>query len=108
VPEDKKSGDVSVALTGEQVSTATSRIGAKGNSRFGARRKGKHEREVLLGTEFNSAGQLMRKERIIDRKNDYYSETVINEDTGEVVRQIEEPLSRHTDRGTVRRKSNSK
>jgi len=41
----------------------------------------------------------MLEERIIDWTNDYFTELVINTDTGEIVRDIELSLSEHTGRG---------
>jgi hypothetical protein len=99
----KKTNDVTVALTGVQGEVKVGRLAAKGISRTGARKGNKKfEREALIGNEFSSVGHMMRKERIIDRKNDRYTETVINEDTGEVVRQIDEPLSQHKGRGSAK------
>lgn len=37
--------------------------------------------------------------RVIDRENDRYTETVRVLNTGEIIREIDEPLSQHTDRG---------
>jgi hypothetical protein len=37
--------------------------------------------------------------RVIDRENDRYTEVVRVLRTGEVIREIDEPLSQHTDRG---------
>jgi len=101
---DKKTKDVTVSLTGVQAVAKVGRLAAKGITRGARRRKGKYEYEVLKGNEFNSAGHMMRKERIIDRQNDRYIENVIDEDTGETVRQIDEPLSQHMGRGSAKSK----
>lgn len=37
--------------------------------------------------------------RVIDRENDRYTETIRVLSTGEIIREIDEPLSQHTDRG---------
>ena len=101
---DKKTKDVTVFVTGLQVVAKVGRVAAKGLTRGMRRPKGKHEYEVLKGNEFNSDGHMMRIERIIDRQNDRYTETVIDEDTGETVRQIDEPLSQHMGRGSAKSK----
>jgi hypothetical protein len=42
--------------------------------------------------------------RIIDRVKDWYSEKVIDPETGQVVHSCEEPLSKHQGHGSARRK----
>lgn len=41
----------------------------------------------------------MRKVRILDRDNNRYVEKVVDPETGEVLRDVEEPLSEHQERG---------
>ena len=94
---------MTVALSGQESRVEHGRLLAKAKSRFSPRRKGRHEREELRGSEYSVDGEVMLKVRIIDRTNDRYLETVTNERTGEIVRHIEEPLSRHTNRGTARK-----
>lgn len=102
MPSQDKSNDVIVQLVGVSAKAEAGCIAAKGVSRTGEKSKGKYAYEELRGHEFNVAGNLMRKERIFDRKNNIYKELVINTDTGEVVRDIEHPLTEHTDRGSAK------
>ena len=88
----KKSGDVTVAITGIAMKAEVGRVGAIGNSKFGEKRKGQYEKEVLKGTEFNINGDLVEKERVIDRTGNFYKEYVAIADTGEVLRDVEERL----------------
>jgi hypothetical protein len=101
----KKSIGVVVQVTGVTATASIGRVAAKGVSRTGGKVGGRHAHEALRGNEFNTAGELMLKERIIDRKNNYYKESVVNVDTGEVVRDIEQPLSEHTGRGSAKFKT---
>ena len=92
-------------VTGVSATAFIGRVAAKGVSRFGGKLRSRHAYEALRGCEFNTEGELMQKERIIDRKNNYYKETVVNVDTSEVVRNIEEPLSEHKNRGSAKSKA---
>ncbi len=47
-------------------------------------------------------GHWVGKHRIIDRRGNIYYERVVDQETGEELRHIEEPLSEHTDRGSAR------
>jgi uncharacterized Ntn-hydrolase superfamily protein len=98
----KKIKNVTVQLVGVSAKVEVGRIAAKGVSRTGRKSKGKYAHESLRGHEFNVAGNLMRKERIIDRKNNFYKELVVNTDTGEIVRDVEQPLSDHTGHGSAK------
>ena len=51
-----------------------------------------------------SDGKWMIKERLIDKDNDKYKETVIDPETGEIVHHCEEPLSEHVGHGTAKKK----
>lgn len=42
-------------------------------------------------------------ERVIDRDNDLYIETIKNPKTGEIIRHIEEPLSEHQGHGSAKK-----
>ncbi|HKO46634.1 MAG TPA: hypothetical protein VJV79_02870 [Polyangiaceae bacterium] len=46
--------------------------------------------------------------RLIDRTNDRYREHIIDEETGDVVRNCEEPLSEHQGFGSAKYKKNKK
>ena len=47
-------------------------------------------------------GKMMILKRIIDRENDIYHEIVTDPDTGNIVHECKEPLSKHIDHGTVK------
>jgi hypothetical protein len=51
----------------------------------------------------HSLGRMVRIQRIIDRRRDLYYERVFDPETREVLREIEEPLSQHTGRGSAKR-----
>jgi hypothetical protein len=40
--------------------------------------------------------------RVVDRRNNRYRETVRDPETGDVVRDVDEPLTEHTGRGSAR------
>jgi hypothetical protein len=94
--------DAVVLLKGVSARAEATRVAAKGVSRTGGKTRGKYHHEALRGHEFNVKGHLMKKERIVDRKANYYKELVVNVDTGEVVRDVEHPLSEHTGRGSAK------
>lgn len=49
-------------------------------------------------------GKLVEHERLIDRDNDRYSEKVTDYETGEIHHQCDEPLSKHVDHGSAKKK----
>jgi hypothetical protein len=100
----KKSKNVTVQLVGNPAKLKVGRVAGKSLTRTGTKKKGKYDHEALHGHEFNIAGNLMHKERIFDRKNNLYKERVVNTDTGEVIREVEHPLSDHTGHGSAKRK----
>ncbi|MGB7957533.1 MAG: hypothetical protein WCF77_01655 [Minisyncoccia bacterium] len=54
------------------------------------------------------SGQWMKKERVIDHKNDCYKETVVNPETGTIIHHNEEPLSEHRGHGDDKIEKKSK
>ena len=63
--------------------------------------------ESVSGEDLHRAtGQWSQLTREIDRENDRYKEVIVNPQTGEVIRQVDEPLSDHTGRGTAKPKLN--
>ena len=100
----RKSRDVTVQLKGNSAKSEVGRVAGKKLTRTGKRSGGKYDHEAVFGHEFNVAGNLMHKDRIIDRENDFYKEKVVNTDTGEVVRDVEGPLTKHKDRGSAKHK----
>ena len=87
--------NVTVQLQGVSAKAEIGRVAAKGVSRIGKEPRKKCDCEVLCRLEFSSVAHLMQKEWIFDRKNDRYKELVINIDTGEIVRNVDESLSEH-------------
>ncbi len=58
--------------------------------------------EGFTGRELRkSVGDFVDKERLIDRENDRYREKVVT-DSGEVIRDVDEPLSEHRDHGSAK------
>jgi len=49
------------------------------------------------------SGRWFRLERIVDRARDWYREIISDQRTGEVIRHVEEPLSKHICHGAARR-----
>lgn len=49
-----------------------------------------------------STGRWVHKERTIDRAGDRYRERVVDQQTGEVLRDVDEPLSDHRERGSAK------
>lgn len=47
-------------------------------------------------------GKLVRVHRTIDKDNDRYTEKVIDIQTGEVLHECDEPLSKHINHGTAK------
>lgn len=47
-------------------------------------------------------GRYVDKERVLDKENDHYLETVVDPVTGDVLRHCEEPLSVHQGRGSAK------
>jgi hypothetical protein len=48
-------------------------------------------------------GEWNRLERIIDRVKDWYSEKVVDPDSGRIIHQCEEPLSEHKGHGSAKK-----
>ncbi len=66
-------------------------------------------REEVTGYDHHRDSDRLRKvERIIDRERDWYSETLTDPETGQIVRSCEEPLSKHRDRGLAARSGKKK
>ena len=61
--------------------------------------------ESVSGEDLHRAtGQWNQITREIDRENNLYKEVIVNPQTGEVIRHIEEPLTSHTGRGSAKPK----
>lgn len=49
-------------------------------------------------------GRLMKRNQLVDKQNNQYIKKVIDPATGEVLRDVDKPLSDHTDHGSAKRK----
>jgi hypothetical protein len=96
------------------VHKATGGVKMGGGARIEYRRRStkkgrRYSLETVEGIETRRDGTgFVEIHRVIDRENDLYIERVIDPNTGKVLHNVEEPLSKHTDRGTVRRTGKTK
>jgi hypothetical protein len=61
--------------------------------------------ESVSGDDLHRAtGQWNELTREIDRENDRYRERIVNPQSGEVIRHVDEPLTNHTGRGSAKPK----
>jgi hypothetical protein len=61
--------------------------------------------ESVTGDDLHrNSGEWNKITREIDRENNRYSETIVNPINGKVLRQVDEPLSEHTGRGSAKPK----
>jgi hypothetical protein len=68
------------------------------------RGKDKVRGEQVVGDVYTHATKKWnRKERLIDRDKDWYSEKIIDSETGEILHFCEEPLSKHQGHGSAKR-----
>lgn len=65
---------------------------------------GKPSFEHIVGPERSASGKLVVKNRIIDKQSDSYFERVTDLETGAVLHECEEPLSKHRSRGSAKEK----
>lgn len=60
--------------------------------------------EGKVGSDLHrKTGRWMHLERVIDRARDWYRERISDPHTGEVIRDVEEPLSQHRGRGSAKK-----
>lgn len=102
VKSGKGKTDATARPTGVEARAESGRLAAKGLSRLGPRKRGKHRQEIVRGQEYSHTGQLVHKVRIIDRENNKYKELVSDADTGEIIRDVEQPLTDHTEHGSAK------
>ncbi len=92
---------MSVTLSGEMPAPHSS-LKAKGRH-AGATGKRKWFIETFTGSELSrSLQRFMHKLRIIDRDNNRYAERVVDPQTGEVLRDVDEPLTGHRGHGSAK------
>lgn len=65
----------------------------------------RHVREQYLSLGPSADGVRRRAHRIFDRDADVYDEIVTDEETGEIVMDLRQPVSAHRDRGTAKRQT---
>ena len=105
VEESKK--DVRIEVPGAEIRFETYRAGIK--TRFRDPNNANFEIEEVDGHDWSeSLGRWVKKQRVIDRKNNRYYELVIDEETGDVLRECEQPLKEHTGRGSAKNRSDEK
>lgn len=67
-----------------------------------------HKKPILEsvsgGDLYRDSGQWNHLTREIDRENNRYKEVILNPNTGEVIRSVDEPLTKHTSRGSAKPK----
>lgn len=65
-------------------------------------------RELIQGEElYRREGKWVRKYRLIDREADEYHECVTDPETGQIIHECKEPLSRHRGHGSAKREPNN-
>lgn len=92
---------VGMAISEGHVSRAAAKGKILARPRKGRR---KHGFESIKGNEFSADNRFIFKERIIDRDNDLYMETIRDEDSGEILRAVKEKLSAHKGHGSAKNK----
>jgi hypothetical protein len=102
VTSDKRRNDATAQPTGVETRCESGHAAGKGLSRLGPRKRGKNRKEIVRGQEYSDSGQLVNKVRIIDRENNKYKEQVSDADTGEIIRDVEHPLTDHTEHGSAK------
>ena len=94
-----------VTVTVEDSITLHERLGWETNDpNLASRKKQKKTRvEGSTGSEWSARFQKMvHKERLIDRKNNRYEELVTDRETGDVIHEVNEPLSQHIGHGSAK------
>jgi len=87
--------------------TGNAKVGGGARVEYRRRNTNKGRRyslETVEGIERRRDGTgFVEIHRVIDRENNLYIERIVDPNTGRILRSIEEPLSNHTKRGTVRK-----
>jgi hypothetical protein len=88
---------------GSRVASAGVRAETRGVARWKVRRRGNRPAlEVVHGTEPHQlSGELRDVDRVVDHMNDRYRERITGPD-GTVLRDVDEPLSKHHGRGSAK------
>ena len=108
-PSCRSSGKAEIRVVVNEEVSIEDRVGGR---RRGEKRKSevsgrkRHSSELDFGHEQSrGTGRLVYKSREIDRENDRYHETVRDDETGEIIRDVAERLSDHQGHGSAKRKS---
>jgi Zn finger protein HypA/HybF involved in hydrogenase expression len=97
-----RSRTVGIALAGTVTPRTT--VAAKGKSPS----RPKPFMEQKAGDSYSSArGKWMRVLQVVDRRNNRYRKLVTDPETGEVLRDVDKPLTEHVGRGDARKKNRS-
>jgi len=66
----------------------------------------KPAKEFMYGADYSEKEhRFMRKERVIDRENNFYHEKVTDPTSGTVIHECDEPLTRHFGHGSAKKKA---
>ena len=99
-----------VTVTVEDTITLHDKIGWEANDpNLPSRKKQQKTRvEGITGSEWSDRLQeMVHKERLIDRKNNRYREVVKDVKTGDVIHEVDEPLSQDTGHGSAKPRETS-
>jgi hypothetical protein len=62
--------------------------------------------EILKGDDFHyETGTWRKRDRVIDKEKDLYHKTIRDRETGEILYECKEPLSKHQNRGSAKKKT---
>ena len=62
--------------------------------------------QVVADDYWRDRGKWTKLKRVIDHDNDWYSKTIIDPQTGEIILSVEHPLSEHKGHGSAKWKRN--
>ncbi len=82
-------------------------VSAKDGMKLALRKKGMKRplvERISMPDSSRDTGNPVHIERLIDRQNDRYSESVTDQATKAVIHECEEPLSSHTSHGSARKR----
>ncbi len=78
--------------------------------RFKAKNPGTHKKVFWSkgGDDLQrDTGRWMTLSRTFDKREDWYTETLIDKETGEIVKHVEEPLTQHIGHGAAKKTNNT-
>jgi hypothetical protein len=87
--------------------TITEKIGVTTRMIMKAKRQGKGKPfiEQVTGADIQrKTNKQVHLDRVIDREHDVYKEMVTDSETGEIIHQCEEPLTKHQGHGSAKKK----